>query len=387
MRPFRVGIPQEALDDLRARLGSARWPAEVPDTGWSRGVPQSYLRELAAYWRDGYDWRATEARINAFPQFMTVIDGADIHVLHVRSPEPDAVPLLLTHGWPGSFIEFLDVIGPLTDPRAHGGDPADAFHVVVPSLPGFGFSGPLTEHGWTLPRVAGMWAELMASLGYDRYLPQGGDLGASVAILLGATDPEHVLGTHVNFLFTAPSGDPAELADLDAADLARLQRLGAFADDGSGYMKLLATRPQSLGYGLTDSPIGQLAWNVEKFYEWSDAEKSPEEAIDRDTLLAQVSLYWLTGTAGTAGHLYADNAAFMPITSAPPPPLPSVPGPLGVTVYPADLAQPIRRLAERRNPRIVRWTEAERGGHFAAMEQPELFVAELRAFRRTLEAR
>ncbi|MER6910144.1 epoxide hydrolase family protein [Streptomyces sp. NPDC000594] len=387
MRPFHVRVPQEDLDDLRARLRATRWPARMPDTGWSRGAPQSYLQELAAYWRDGFDWRATEARINAFPQFMTTIDGADIHFLHVRSPEPDAVALLLTHGWPGSFIEFLEVIGPLTDPRAHGGDPADAFHVVVPSLPGFGFSGPITEHGWALPRVASLWAGLMASLGYERYLPQGGDLGASVSIILGAMDTEHVLGTQVNFLFAAPSGDPAEPADLDAAELGRLQRLGTFVDEGSGYMKLLATRPQTVGYGMTDSPVSQLAWSVEKFYEWSDSEKSPEDAIDRDTLLSHVSLYWLTGTGASSAHLYADNAPFLPITSAPPPPLPGVPGPLGVTVYPADLAQPVRRLAESRNPRIVRWTEAPRGGHFAAMEQPDLFVSELREFRRAAEGR
>ncbi|MFK0252748.1 epoxide hydrolase family protein [Streptomyces sp. NPDC090445] len=383
MRPFRIDIPQADLDDLRERLARTRWPAETPDTGWTRGAPQGYLRELVAYWRDGFDWRAVEARANAFPQFRTRIDGADLHVLHARSPEPDAVPLLLTHGWPGSFLEFLDVIGPLTDPRAHGGDPADAFHVVAPTLPGYGFSSPLTEHGWELPRVARIWASLMAELGYDRYLPQGGDLGASVALLLGVLDSDHVIGTHVNFLFAPPSDEPGELDGLAPADLARLGRLADFGDQGSGYMKLFATRPQTVGYGMTDSPVGQLAWSVEKFHEWSDSQKNPEDALGRDQLLAHATLYWLTGTAGSSAHLYYDNAAFMPTSATPPPPLPAPPGPLGVAVFHNDLAQPVRRLAERRYPSIVHWSEFERGGHFAAMERPAEFVADVRAFRRT----
>ncbi len=369
IRPFRVATPQAALDDLRARLASTRWPAPVPDTGWSRGVPQPYLQELADYWREEFDWRATEARVNAFPQFVATVDGADIHFLHVRSPEPGAMPLLLTHGWPGSFLEFLDVLGPLSDPRSHGGDPADAFHVVVPSLPGFGYSGPLTRHGWSVERVAGVWAALMASLGYDRYVPQGGDLGAFVSLLLGATDSEHVVGTHVNFLLTPP-----EEPDPKAAE-------------GLGYMAVQTTRPQTLGYGLTDSPVGQLAWITEKFLEWTGADKAPEEAVDRDALLAGVTLYWLTGTAGSSAHFYYDNAAFLPTSAAPPRPLPPVPGPLGVAVYPHDIARPERRLAEAAFPDLAHWNELARGGHFAALEEPGLFTDDLRAFLRTLRAR
>ncbi|MBA0125311.1 epoxide hydrolase [Haloechinothrix sp. YIM 98757] len=387
MRQFRVEASQEALDDLRARLTATRWPAETPDVGWSRGVPQAYLRELAEYWHSGFDWRAVEARVNEFPQFVTTIDGTDIHFLHVRSPEPGAVPLLLTHGWPGSFLEFLDVLGPLTDPRAHGGDPGDAFHVVVPSLPGFGFSSPLTQHGWSIPRVANVWSELMASLGYDRYIPQGSDLGAFVTILLGVLDSDHVVGTHVNFLFTPPPDDASEIGELDQSDLDRLSQMASSADDGSGYMKLQATRPQTLGYGLTDSPVGQLAWIIEKFQEWTDSDKTPEDAIDRDRLLANVTLYWLTGTAGSSAHFYYDNAELLPVSASPPEPLPRVPGPVGVAVYPHDIVRPVRRFAERSLPDIVHWNELDRGGHFAAMEEPELFVDDLRMFRRTLRAR
>ncbi|WP_434739753.1 epoxide hydrolase family protein [Micromonospora sp. SH-82] len=383
MRPFRVDIAQDAVDDLRSRLAATRWPDPTPDVGWSRGVPQHYLRQLVDYWIDGFDWRAAEARINEFPQYLTTLDGTTVHFLHVRSPEPNAVPLLLTPGWPGSFVEFLDVIGPLTDPRAHGADPDEAFDVVVPSLPGFGFSGPITEHGWTVPRVAGMWASLMASLGYRRYLPQGGDLGTFVSLLLGLTDSEHVLGTHVNFLFTPPTGDPHELDGLEPADLARLQQL-AETTDGQGYMKVQATRPQTLGYALTDSPVGQLAWIVEKFLEWTAADKVPEDAVDRDWLLTNAALYWFTATAGSSAHFYYDNAPFLPTSSTAPQPLPAVPGPLGVAVYPQDITLPVRRLAEQRMPSIVHWAEQPRGGHFAALEQPELFVADLRSFRRRI---
>ncbi|MCY9782689.1 epoxide hydrolase 1 [Nocardiopsis sp. EMB25] len=386
MRSFRVDFPQEELDDLRTRLSSTRWPEQAGTAGWDSGVPLPYLRELAASWRDDFSWRAVEKRVNAFPQFVTTIDGAPIHFLHARSPEPDAVPLLITHGWPGSFLDFLDVVGPLSDPRSHGGDPSTAFHVVLPSLPGFGFSGPLTEHGWTLPRVAEAWAQLMSSLGYDGYIAQGGDIGATVARLLGLQDSDHVLGTHVNFLFTPPPDDPAALADLPPSDLARLERLGVFADRGSGYMKLLSTRPRSVGFGMTDSPVGQLAWTAEKFQEWSGARDLPEEAIDRNALLADVTLYWLTRTAISSAYIYYDNAAGMPTAATPPPPLPPVPGPFGVAVYPHDLAQPIRSLAEREFPALVHWSEHDRGGHFAPLEAPDLFVDDLRAFLRAVRA-
>ncbi|SCL34434.1 epoxide hydrolase [Micromonospora nigra] len=385
MEPFRIDIPQSDLDDLRRRLDTVRWPGELPGAGWERGVSLQYLKDLTEYWRTSYDWRAAEARLNSFPQFTDVIDGTTVHFLHVRSPEPDATPLVITHGWPGSFVEFLDVVEPLTNPRAHGGDPADAFHLVVPSIPGFGFSGPTSEPGWTIPRVAQAWAELMRRLGYDRYVVQGGDMGAWISQALAAIDHEHVIAAHVNFLITPPS-DPSDMAGLEEADLRKLGLLNAFAVDGSGYMKIQSTRPQTLAYGLTDSPVGQLAWIVEKFKEWTDSDKVPEDAVDRDHMLTNVMVYWLTATAGSAANFYFDNADVMPTAPTPPTPPPPLPTPVGVAVYPGDPAQPIRRFAERGLPNIVHWAELERGGHFAAMEQPKLFVSDLRAFLRTLRA-
>jgi pimeloyl-ACP methyl ester carboxylesterase len=383
MQPYRIDIPQADLDDLRRRLEDTRWPSELPGVGWQRGVPLGYLKELADYWRTTYDWRAAEEQLNQFPQFTTQIDGANVHLLHVRSPEPAARPLILTHGWPGSVAEFLDVIGPLHDPGAHGGSPADAFHLVIPSVPGYGFSGPVTEPGWDLTRVARAWAELMHRLGYHRYLAQGGDFGALASLALAALDHEHVAGAHVNFLPTAPSGDPAELDQLTESDLARLQRASRFIQDQSGYMKLQSTRPQTLAYGLTDSPVGQLAWIVEKFKEWTDSDKSPEDAVDRDRLLTNATIYWLTATAGSAAQLYYEAADLLP-TAPTPPSTPPLPVPLGVAVYPHDILLPIRRLADRDFPNIVQWSEFNRGGHFAALEQPDLFVQDLRSFAHAL---
>jgi epoxide hydrolase len=374
IRPFRIDVPDAALDDLRERLGRTRWPSEIPGVGWQRGVPVAYLQGLAEYWRSGFDWRAQEARLNAFPQFTTTIDGQNIHFLHVRSPEPEAIPLIVTHGWPGSIVEFMNVIGPLTDPRAHGGDPADAFHVVAPSIPGFGFSGPVHEEGWNTSRIARAWVELMRRLGYDRYGAQGGDSGAIISPQLGRLARDHVIGIHVNNLLAFPSGDPAELADLPEADQARLAALQRYGQDAAGYAIIQSTRPQTLAYGLTDSPAGQLAWIVEKFKEWTDPScELPEDAVDRDQLLADVSVYWLTGTAGSAANLYYEGARAWgekPERS---------PVPTGAAVFPNDVT--IRRLAERDHI-LVHWSEFERGGHFAAMEQPELLVGDVRAFFR-----
>ncbi|MFD8375416.1 epoxide hydrolase family protein [Streptomyces sp. NPDC059688] len=382
MHPFRIDIPQAQLDDLHRRLDATRWPDELPGVGWDRGVPLSYLKELADYWRTSFDWRAAEAQLNAHPQFTEEIDGARVHFLHVRSPEPDATPLLLTHGWPGSVAEFLDVIGPLTDPRAHGGDPADAFHLVIPSIPGYGFSS-LTETGWDTPRIARAWAELMARLGYDRYVAQGGDAGAVISLELGRIDPEHVAGVHVNMLMTFPSGDPAELAALDERDQARLGKLARFDAELSGYMKLQQTRPQTLAYALTDSPVGQLAWIVEKFLDWTGATELPEDAVDRDRLLTNVTIYWLTATAGSSAQFYYEGAAGVRAAAAGavPPPLTV---PVGVAVFPDDIFVPIRSLADRDLPTLTHWTEFEQGGHFAALEQPAAFTGDVRAFARTL---
>jgi epoxide hydrolase len=382
MHPYRTAIPQADLDDLRARIAATRWPVALGDDSWDRGVPVSYLRELAEYWATTYDWRAAEAEINQYPQFTTEIDGQNVHFLHVRSPEENAQPMIMSHGWPGSFVEFLDVIGPLTDPAKYGGDPADAFHLVIPSMPGFGFSGR-AEPGWGTGRIAQAWAQLMNRLGYDRYIAQGGDAGAVTSLILALMDADHMAGVHVNMLMTFPSGNPAELADLSETDQARLGRMAKFDEELSGYMKLQSTRPQTLAYGLTDSPVGQLAWIAEKFKEWTDSEKTPESAVNRDRLLTLVSIYWLTATAGTSGTLYYEDAPALKamLSGALPPP---VQIPAGVAVFPADIFLPLRRLAERDLANIVHWSEFDRGGHFAAMEEPDLLVADLRAFSRKL---
>jgi pimeloyl-ACP methyl ester carboxylesterase len=380
IRPFRIDIAQADLDDLRQRLQRTRWPDELPGVGWTRGVPLGYLKELAAYWADGYDWRKQEARLNQYPQFTTTIDGANIHFLHVRSPEPDALPLVLTHGWPGSIVEFLNVIGPLTDPPAHGGEAADAFHLVIPSLPGYGFSGPTREAGWTTDRVANAWAQLMARLGYQRYGAQGGDWGSFVSAQLGRVDPDHLVGVHLNaatfgFIPFGPV-DPEELASFTDAEKARLERLNAStAGPGNGYFELQAQRPQTIGYALTDSPVGQLAWITERFKEWTHAAEVPEDAVDRDQLLTNVMLYWLTGTARSSADLYYEN------THAPFQGLQPVTVPTGVAVFAEDYA--IRRYGERGH-NIVHWTEFDRGGHFAAMEAPDLLVGDVHSFFRGL---
>ncbi|GIG90532.1 epoxide hydrolase family protein [Plantactinospora endophytica] len=386
MTPFRIDIPQTALDDLRYRLDNARWPGELPGIGWSRGVPLDYLKDLAEYWANGYDWRAREARLNQIPQFTTEIDGQQIHFLHVRSPEPDALPLLVTHGWPSSFVEFEKVIGPLTDPRRHGGDPADAFHLVVPSLPGYGFSTPLNEVGWgNLFRVASAFAELMGRLGYDRFAAHGGDVGAGVTGMMPMVAPGKVVGTHVNGPGPFPFGPPVDVAGLSEVDRMRAERFNEFQRDGMGYLHLQATRPQTLGYSLADSPVGQLAWIVEKFQAWTDpAAKLPEDAVDRDQLLTNVSVYWFTGSgASSANFTYEGMQAFRAYAgqagatgsgaSAGPP--------MGVAVFAADNS--IRSLVDPVGA-IRHWSEFDRGGHFPAMETPDLLTDDLRTFLRPL---
>jgi epoxide hydrolase len=374
IRPFRIAIPQAAIDDLGERLARTRWPAELAGSGWEAGVPVDYLKRLAEYWATGYDWRAHETRLNEFPQFTTVIDGQTVHFLHVRSAEPAALPLIITHGWPGSVAEFVNIIGPLTDPASHGGDSADAFHVVAPSLPGFGFSTPLAGPGWNTSRVAQAWAELMQRLGYDRYGAQGGDTGSVVSPELGRIDPEHVIGVHVNNLGTFPSGDPSELADLTDEDQARLTFLETWGRDMSGYAIIQSTRPQTVSYALTDSPAGQLAWIIEKFKEWTDPAASlPEDAVDRDLILTDVSVYWLTGTAGSAARIYYEGARSWGQAA------PKSPVPTAVAVFPGDTT--LRPLAER-DHNVVHWAEFSRGGHFAAMEAPDLLVGDVRGFFR-----
>jgi epoxide hydrolase len=374
IHPFRIEVPQADIDDLRARLARTRWPDQMEGIGWDYGTPLGYLRELAGYWGTGYDWRVHERELNGFPQFTTTIQGQRVHFMHVRSPEPDAVPLIMTHGWPGSVVEFTRVIGPLTDPRAHGGDPDDAFHLVLPSIPGYGFSGPTREPGWNVARIALAWDELMTRLGYQRYGAQGGDWGSSISRELGVSVPEHVIGVHLNMLL--PSGS-LDLPDLTDVEKRRLDRMRQFRATGTGYSAIQSTRPQTLAYALTDSPAGQLAWIVDKFRDWTDGDL-PEDAVDRDQMLTNVTLYWLTGTAGSSARLYLEAAR----SGAWGPPAPSA-VPTGVAVFPCEIAPPIRRFAERSN-NIVHWSEFDRGGHFAAMEEPDLLIADVREFFRPL---
>ena len=384
MIPFRIDIPQADIDDLHRRLDATRWPDELPGVGWDRGVPLSYLKELAAYWRNEFDWRAAEKRLNQYPQYLIDIDGANVHFVHVRSPEPDATPVIFTHGWPGSFAEFANVIGPLTDPRAHGGDPDDACHVVVPSIPGYAFSGPTMATGWDTVRVGHAWAELMGRLGYDRYVVQGGDWGTPISLQSALADPEHVAGVHVNMFVTFPPPDQADWGEMTESDFARLEFAGRFASEAMGWQKIQSTRPHTLSFGLTDSPAGQLAWIVEKFKEWTDSPKIPEDAVNRDDLLTNVSIYWFTATAGSSAQLYYESAhtdADFIKTWAGPWPLAM---PVGVAYFPMDAVRPIKRWAEPLLPTLTHWSEFDRGGHFAALEQPDLFVADVRTFIRTL---
>ena len=386
IEPFRLAVPQRELDDLHARLDLTRWPDELPGVGWAYGIPLAYLQNLADYWRHRFDWRAAEARLNEWPQFTTTIDGANVHFVHVRSPEPDATPLIITHGWPGSIVEFAEIAGPLSDPRRHGADPADAFHLVIPSIPGFGLSGPTREPGWEPVRIAAAWAELMSRLGYHRYGAQGGDWGAAISRELGRIRPEPVIGVHLNLIPGAGATsepDEKELAALTPAErertLASWQRSQLWSGEQDGYAALQTTRPQTLAYALTDSPIGQLAWIAEKFATWTDSRNEPGDALDRDQLLTNVMLYWLTGTAGSSARIYYERA-HADYWGKPPAPSTT---PTALADFPRDNFIPLRHIAERSN-NIVRWTSFDGGGHFAAMEQPDLLVGDIRAFFRQL---
>jgi epoxide hydrolase len=379
LQPFRIEVPDADWTDLKSRLAATRWPDQLPSEAWVRGVPVDYLKELAAYWADGFDWRAQEAELNSYPQFRTQVDGQAIHLLHVRSREPQARPLILLHGWPGSVVEFLDVIGPLSNPRAHGRDPAQAYHLVIPSLVGFGFSTPLSAGGWTAGRIAAAFTDLMGTLEYDRYCVQGGDYGSFIGPVMGALAPDRVIGVHVNapsFGFLPPRNvSDDEVASLSGIERDRVARARRWNAEMTGYFKIQSTRPQTLGYGLTDSPAGQLAWIVEKFKEWTDSARAlPDHAVSRDRLLANVSVYWFTRTATSSANLYYET------THAQRLPGPS-PVPMGVAVFREDLA--IRRYGERWF-NIVHWNDFDTGGHFAAMETPMLLVDDIRSFFATL---
>ena len=346
--PFRIGIPQADLGDLRERLAHARWPEAETVADWSQGVPLGYLRELCGYWADGYDWRATEARLNALPQFRTEIDGLGIHFIHVRSPHPDALPLVLTHGWPGSIVEFLKVIGPLTDPTADGGEAADAFHLVCPSLPGYGFSDKPARPGWGVERIADAWAALMARLGYGRYGAQGSDWGTSISASIGQQDPDHVAGIHLTPPLAPP--DPATFDDLTEAERSALASLEHGREWEAGYSQEQATRPQTIGYALVDSPVGLCAWIVEKFWAWTDCDGHPENALTRDELLDNLMLYWLPGTGASSARLYWESIKQVNEWIAGPTD-DTVAVPTGCSIFPKELQRPSRRWAAQALPR------------------------------------
>jgi epoxide hydrolase len=381
IRPFRIEIPEAEVADLKSRLANTRWTAQLPGADWERGVPVAYLKGLADYWANEFDWRAQEDRINQHPQFLADIDGQTFHFLHVRSPEANATPLILLHGWPGSFVEFLNVIGPLTDPRSHGGDPADAFDVVIPSLAGFAFS-PLSGPGWSSMQNAQALTELMGALGYDRYAVQGGDYGAFVGPDMGRVAPDKVIGVHVNaatfgFIPLRPVSDEDQ-ATMTELERKRIGMLEHWTSEMEGYFRIQATRPQTLAFGLNDSPVGQLAWIVEKFKEWTNSSKKlPEDAVSRDEILTNISIYWFTGTAGSTANFYYESGhgGSWPTPS---------PVPTGVAAFEQDVA--IRRYADELY-NIVHWSDFDEGGHFAALEAPGLLVADVQAFFNSLRQR
>jgi microsomal epoxide hydrolase len=373
--PFRVDVPDAVLEDLRDRLARTRWPDQIANSGWGYGTDLTYLRDLCETWRTTFDWRVQEDRFNRWPHFLTEIDGEQVHFIHARSPEPDAFPIVITHGWPGSVSEFLDIVDPLCDPRAYGGDPADAFHVVCPSIPGYGFSGPTTQPGWDVLRVAGAWKDLMARLGYERYGAQGGDWGAIISASLASIDDAHVAGLHSNMLLSFPANaGELTLTEQEAADLASV---GTFMQTGSAYQEIQGKNPQTLGYGLTDSPAGLAGWIVEKFHAWTDHDGDLEQAVTRDQILTNLTVYWVTQTINSSVRLYCESRRtdrFGPLNEY-------VKVPTAAAVFPKEMFRIPRAYAEA-SFNLVRYTRFDRGGHFAALEEPDLLVDDIRAFFR-----
>jgi pimeloyl-ACP methyl ester carboxylesterase len=387
IRPFHVEIPEEQIDDLRRRIAATRWPSKELVADRSQGVQLEALQALARYWEADYDWRNAEAKLNALPQFTTEIDGVDIHFIHVRSPHADALPLIMTHGWPGSVIELLEVVGPLTDPTAHGGPAEDAFDLVLPSLPGYSFSGEPIELGWNVGRVAQAWAELMRRLGYTRYVAQGGDVGASVTDQMGRQAPEGLLGIHTNLLVTVLAGPlPAETEEERAAQDA----ISTFRASGFGYFLEQATRPQTIGYALLDSPVALAAWmldhDTDAYYKISRAfvEGQPSGNLTRDHILDNITLYWLTGTGASAARSYWENGRAAASAAGKTPPEVSLPA--GFTTFPGEIWRTPRSWVEKSYPNVIYFNEVDKGGHFAAWEEPELFSEEVRAAFRPLRS-
>lgn len=376
IKPFTIAIKQEAIDDLKQRLAAVRWPESLQTDDWSRGVPQKYLRKVAKHWQQSYDWRKHEADMNAYPQFIAEIDGQQIHFIHVQSANADATPLLLNHGYPGSIVEMLPLIDRLANPEKHGGKAEEAFHVVIPSLPGFGFSNPVKEAGWNVGRTAAVYAQLMAELGYDKYGVQGSDIGAGICQQICLIDAEHIIGVHT-------SNDPTALAltgmlsmipteMLPEAEKAQVERWKAYAEDGKGYLQLQSTRPETIGFALNDSPVGQLAWVIEKFHEWTNpANELPEDAVDMDQLLTNVSLYWFTGSGASAAQ-FLYEAAHAPQNWGATPTTPA-----GTAIFNSESF--IRMMLDPQQ-QSIHWTEYKEGGHFPALEVPDLLAKDLRKF-------
>jgi pimeloyl-ACP methyl ester carboxylesterase len=369
--PFSVNIPQSELDDLQERLARTRWPEAETVTDWSQGIPLSYARELAEYWGTDYDWRRFEKKLNSWPQFKTEIDGIDIHFIHRRSPHEDALPMIISHGWPGSVVEFHKVIDALADPTAHGGRAEDAFHVVAPSLPGYGFSGKPTETGTSVVKIGAMWGQLMARLGYDRYVAQGGDWGSIVTQSMGQTETEHCAAIHINMPVVAP--DPDTMDNLTPQESAALESMSTYTQTDSGYSKQQSTKPQTIGYGLADSPVAQMTWIIEKFYNWMDCAqngvKHPENILSKDELLDNVMLYWLNNTGASSARLYWESFTATNIDP--------IDMPVGCSIFPHEIFRSSRRWAQKRYSNLIYWNELEIGGHFAALEQPEIFINDL----------
>jgi pimeloyl-ACP methyl ester carboxylesterase len=392
VRPFTVNVPEQALTDLRGRIAATRWPSKELVADRSQGVQLDAIRELAHYWATEHDWRECEAKLNALPQFTTEIDGVDIHFIHVKSRHENAMPLIMTHGWPGSVIELLGVVGPLTDPTAHGGRPEDAFDLVLPSLPGYGFSGQPAEAGWDPGRIARAWAELMHRLGYTRYVAQGGDVGSSVTDAMGRQAAEGLLGIHINLLLppllnvaTVLAGPSAELPEQERA---AVDAITTFNASGSGYFLEQATRPQTIGYALLDSPVALAAWmldhDTDSYYKISRAflDKRPAGQLTRDRIVDNITLYWLTGTGASAAREYWETGQAVAAAAAQAPPEVSVP--VGFTTFPGEIYRAPRNWVEKVYPRLAYFNEVDKGGHFAAWEEPELFTAEVRAAFRSL---
>lgn len=364
IRPFTLAVPQSELDDLKARIDMARWPEKEPVDDWSQGTPLAVLQDLVAYWRNDYDWRQCEARLNALGQFMTEINGLDIHFLHVRSPRADAMPVVMTHGWPGSVIEFMGVIDKLTNPD----DPAaPAFHLVLPSLPGYGFSGKPTTTGWGVEKIGRAWGELMARLGYEKWFAQGGDWGSIVTTAIGVQQVPGCIGIHLNMPIARPTEE--DLANPSPAELKALGALKHYQDWDSGYSKQQSTRPQTVGYGLVDSPIGQAGWILEKIWAWTDNQGSPWDALSRDQVLDNIMLYWLPRNGASSARLYWESFGSFAAQE--------IAIPVAVSAFPREVLPTPRKWAERNYRNLLHWGEVERGGHFAAWEQPDAFVREL----------